>query len=931
MTQAPDKKQQRHLRLMILIGVTCMTFFVITLCSAQVRGYRPLYYLLIVTFIYTAFKILYEWYHYWAISAPAQQTPNKSYTVDIFTTFCAGEPYEMIVETLEAIQQITYPHQAYLCDEDNDTYLKEVCARLGVHHVTRTDRTNAKAGNINNALKYSTGELCVVLDPDHVPQPDFLDPIVGHFNDPEIGFVQIVQGYANQNESWVAKGAAQQTYQFYGPMMMTMNTYSTVQTIGANCTFRRTAFDSIGGHAPGLAEDMHTAMRLHAQGWRSVYVPAILERGLVPATLSAYYKQQLKWSRGVFELLVTAYVELFRKFNWRQKLHYGLIPFYYLSGFIFLINFLIPVTSLFTDVYPLRMNFSYFLVISLPFIASVILIRLYAQRWVSDEQERGFHVIGGLLLIGTWWVFITGFFYTIIRKEVPYISTPKKASRENNLRINLPNIFILALSVSAIIYGLINDWNPFTMIMAGICGVNCLFMVFMLIASRQLKTRNYLQQHNALVNVSRHIGDFKKAFWLARRRLYSLVRSAGLVLLVLIAAICFYIGSSVRPAGILYQPVSQAAVPVILPVADIAKPVYGVIYTKGQHWYGNTYAITKNEVEADLIAMQKAGINTIRIFGPNVYDKITLRIAQKMHMRIHYSFWVPLNVATDINQLNELGKDIIGTVKKYKDDSTIIAWNMGNSVLQQMMANHVAKVKQLAYLAWLNDLARQIKISDSTRPLMIDAMVTPTLKSTAGLLHDRIPQIDQIGLVLTKGLKDTGQIKELPLPYYYSNVTPQLYFKLKADGKPVFFSNWQDQQTAAGVTFDGLKDIWGRNKTGFEMVVHRSAQIPDQLPDIKIMRPALTVEPGTVLPFSALVYKYNTWHLGAYLNTGLQFEWYEVRTDKMGNALELRALGKGGEVNYTVPQHPELYRLYLIAARGNRITTAYSILNLPLK
>ena len=68
-------------------------------------------------------------------------------------------------------------------------------------------------------------------------------------------------------------------------MMMTMNHYGTVLAIGANCTFRRTALDSIGGHAAGLAEDMHTSMQLHAKGWKSVYVPAVLARGLVPSTL----------------------------------------------------------------------------------------------------------------------------------------------------------------------------------------------------------------------------------------------------------------------------------------------------------------------------------------------------------------------------------------------------------------------------------------------------------------------------------------------------------------------------------------------------------------------------------------------------------------------------------------------------------------------
>jgi cellulose synthase (UDP-forming) len=116
---------------------------------------------------------------------------------------------------------------------------RQLCESLGVRHVTRTDKRNAKAGNINNALQFATGELCVVLDPDHVPAPGFLDEIVPYFDDPTIGYVQIVQAYHNQSESIVAKGAAQQTYQFYGPMMMGMNSYGTVQAIGANCTFRR--------------------------------------------------------------------------------------------------------------------------------------------------------------------------------------------------------------------------------------------------------------------------------------------------------------------------------------------------------------------------------------------------------------------------------------------------------------------------------------------------------------------------------------------------------------------------------------------------------------------------------------------------------------------------------------------------------------------
>ena len=309
--QPPVAKEKNTLRLMIFVGLASIVFFLYSMLQKEHISYFPLYVLLMITMVYYALKYLHEWYHYFSITASKKPTTNKIYTVDILTTYCAGEPFNMLEQTLTAIQNITYPHTAWCCDEADDPAVRQLCSRLGVQHVTRLIKKDAKAGNINNALQYATGELCVVLDPDHIPVPEFLDRVVAYFDDPAIGYVQVVQAYYNQTESLVAKGAAQQTYQFYGPMMMAMHTYGTVQAIGANCTFRRAAIDSIGGHASGLSEDMHTAMQIHAKGWRSVYVPEILTRGLVPATMSSYFKQQLKWSRGTWELLVTTYPKLF--------------------------------------------------------------------------------------------------------------------------------------------------------------------------------------------------------------------------------------------------------------------------------------------------------------------------------------------------------------------------------------------------------------------------------------------------------------------------------------------------------------------------------------------------------------------------------------------------------------------------------------------
>lgn len=542
--QAPTRRQKWILRSLILLGLGGMGLFLYTIYQASYIGYRPLYYLLVFSLTFLAFRIAYEWYHYFSLSKHPEPPLKEDFTVDVLTTFCPGEPYDMILETLEAIQAIAYPHTTYLCDEANDPYLIEQCQRLGVVHVTRNNRINAKAGNINNALQQATGDICLILDPDHVPAPDYLHRVLPYFQDPEVGFVQVVQAYKNINENIIAKGSAQQTFQFYGPIMMSMNSYGTAQAIGANCTFRRAALDSIGGHAPGLAEDMNTSMKLHAQGWKSRYVPLVLSRGLVPNTISAYFKQQLKWSRGVFELLVTTYRQNFYRFTLRQKIHYGLLPWHYFAGVIYLINFLVPILSLFLGLIPMKINLAYFMLMGMPFFASIYAVRHYVQRWVMEEEERGNHLVGGLMLIGTWYIHLLGFLFTLLRRKVPYDPTPKDNREENILGPNLPNVAVALVSASAIAYGLWLDFNPYSLFMAGFAALNCLFMGFMVLISYQNQFRRFKASHHRLARAVAVISYFKKLFWLLRHQiLYRGLRLLALPLLLGLLGLLYYWGS----------------------------------------------------------------------------------------------------------------------------------------------------------------------------------------------------------------------------------------------------------------------------------------------------------------------------------------------------------------------------------------------------
>ena len=395
-----------------------------------------LFALLSLAFWYGVSRMVLGWVNYLAIRNPGHRLAPEGLRVAIFTTSSRGEPCAMFDKTLAACARIQYDHTTYLLDDTEDPEFRNVAARHGAVWLPLVGIPGAKAGKINRALELTDEEFIVVLDPDHIPFPDFLDRVLGHFADPAVGFVQVAQAYYNQGRSFTAAAAAEQTYAFYGPGLMGLYGHGASVAIGANCTFRRRALLSIGGHGIGLAEDLVTAIRLHAAGWRSVYVPEIVSRGLVPEDLGSYFKQQLKWARGVHEVIFAELPRLFSRLTWRQRLSYLTIGTYYFSGLTTAVYLMFPYVYLWTGIQPANMRFGSFLSTGAPVAVAGVGIYLFVQRWLCDgHTERGLHWRGFLLKIACWPVYLVGTVLAVARADIPYVPTAKQAVRGQFLRL----------------------------------------------------------------------------------------------------------------------------------------------------------------------------------------------------------------------------------------------------------------------------------------------------------------------------------------------------------------------------------------------------------------------------------------------------------------------------------------------------------------
>ena len=405
-----------------------------------------LFVVLSIAFWYGISRIVLAWINYAAIAKPRPQPATERLRVAIFTTSAPGEPLAMFERTLAACANIRYPHTTYLLDDTQDPRFRQVASRHGAEWMELVGLPGAKAGKINRALELTDEQFILILDPDHLPFPEFLDRVLGHFNDARVGFVQVSQAYYNQTRSFTAAGAADQTYAFYGPVLMGLYGHGASLAIGANCTFRRAALASIGGHGIGLAEDLVTAIRLHAAGWHSVYVPEIVSRGLVPEDLGSFYKQQLKWSRGVYEVAFSELPRLFRTLTWRQRLSYLAIGTYYLCGITTGVFLLFPYLYLWTGLQPAAMRFDGFLGAVAPVACLGVAIYLFAQRWLCDPAaERGLHWRGFVLKLACWPVFLAGTVLAIVRAEIPYIPTAKEAVRGRFLHLAWPQLALLVV------------------------------------------------------------------------------------------------------------------------------------------------------------------------------------------------------------------------------------------------------------------------------------------------------------------------------------------------------------------------------------------------------------------------------------------------------------------------------------------------------
>ncbi|NEM90712.1 glycosyltransferase family 2 protein [Galbitalea soli] len=430
-----------------------------------------------------AFMELYTWVVIRRIEPRrAAPRPQEGLRVAFITTFVPGaEGLDLLARTLPGMLAADYPHDTWLLDEGGDEDARALCEALGVRYFSRRGiraynlvagpfTAKTKGGNHNAWYEEVGHEYDVVaqIDTDFVPRRDFLTATLGYFRDPRIGWIGTPQIYGN-TDSFIARGAAQQQFGFYGPVMRGLSGRRTANMIGANHVVRVAALADIRFYAGHLTEDLLTGMRLHAAGWRSVYVPEPLAIGEGPETWQAYFSQQMRWASGCMDVLRWHSPRLVRRMPRAQALLSLALQQGYFSGLASALGIALLAAYFFGGIEISRVPLLGLIEWGGPFLAMRVLILLWMQRFtVRPTLERGLHLAGHVLSLAAWPIYLLAFVGVARSRPLAFRVTPKGGVSQRSvglLRLFRPHLVLALVSLACVVAGLLRP-EPSAVLMA---------------------------------------------------------------------------------------------------------------------------------------------------------------------------------------------------------------------------------------------------------------------------------------------------------------------------------------------------------------------------------------------------------------------------------------------------------------------------------
>jgi cellulose synthase (UDP-forming) len=361
----------------------------------------------------------------------------------------ANEPIEIINNTVAKVQAMEYPHTTYILDDGNTDEARQLAQKYHTKYIKRPHdkKRYAKAGNLNYGLQSCEGEFVAVFDADHAPEKTFLIELLPFFQNEKVGLVQTPQFYIN-TKNFIAAGTSQAQDVFYKYIQPAKNSYNASFCVGTNMIYRRKALNEIGGIAlRDHSEDIWTSLLLHEKGYESIFYNKVLAKGRAPESITSFFRQQNRWSRGGFALFFTHNPLFIKSLTIDQKLQYFFSNIHYFTAISITVYLFIPIIYLLFGLHPMNLQHGQeWLIHYLPYFLMVYFLP--------------FFLLGKLKLatistsLASFAPYMKSLLSVILKNKYQWVATETRQQKQHFIMDDIwPHLLIILLSLTSIYVG----------------------------------------------------------------------------------------------------------------------------------------------------------------------------------------------------------------------------------------------------------------------------------------------------------------------------------------------------------------------------------------------------------------------------------------------------------------------------------------------
>lgn len=387
----------------------------------------------------------------WRQIEPEPVPPLENRSVDVFLP-TYNEDVQLLQGSINALNQLDYPHTTYVLDDGHRPAVADLCREMGVNYISRDNNIHAKAGNLNHALDQTDGEFVVIFDADHIARPNFISRTLGYFADDKLAFVQTPHAFYNfdsfQSHVDFKRGIYWEEGQlFYNVIQPGKTAWNANVFCGSAAIFRRTALEDVGLIATEtITEDMHTGLRLHAKGWKSLFVNERMIAAQAAPDITTFAAQRLRWGEG--NLSIFAYDNPLTKqgLTLGQRLNYLGSMLGWTTGPAKALLYAAPILMLLTGVSPVGQFTLTLLGVTLTYLlmtwtAVKVVSNGYGRLWDMEVQA-----------MTNFWIQCCCLYRAIIRRgRGKFVVTNKRGRQSTKFTMLIaPHVTVITLGMAAI-------------------------------------------------------------------------------------------------------------------------------------------------------------------------------------------------------------------------------------------------------------------------------------------------------------------------------------------------------------------------------------------------------------------------------------------------------------------------------------------------